>query len=393
MNIGVNRKDVIWSYLSVITSFVASVITLPIIIYFLEGDILGLWYVFASLGSVTILFDFGFTVTFARNITYCWSGAKRLSKQGVSDDVSTETDFVMMRDILYTCKRIYLVIAGLAFLLLVTVGTFYILHISRGITGYTHIIAWIVYAFAAFLNLYYNYFDSFLRGVGAVQKANQNRVFARIAQLVVMVVLLFLGVGILGLSIAYLVFGVVFRMLGKNAFYKYQGIGEKLKEVTEPVQNSVIKKTFQTIWFNAWRDGVVSLSSYLSGQATVILCSLYLSLTDTGIYSIGMQIANVVLMLSSTLYVTYQPSLQSNWIKRNIPEVKRIMTLIERVFILSFVAGVILVVTIGLPILRYIKPDVIIGVPVLLGLFLGQFLIGYRDCFTSFFWVTCKTLC
>ena len=385
MIVDVNKRDIIWSYLSVITSFAASVITLPIIIYFLDGDILGLWYVFAAIGSITILFDFGFTVTFARNITYCWSGAKRLSKQGVSEEVSSETDFVMMRDILFTCKRIYLVIASIALVLLSTVGSLYIIHISKAIPGYTHIFAWLIYALAAFLNLYYNYFDSFLRGVGAVQRANQNRVYARVAQLIVMVVLLSLGSGILGLSIAYLVFGVVFRILGKSSFYNYQGIGEKLKTIQEPIRKHVIKDTFNTIWFNAWRDGVVSLSAYLSGQATVLLCSLYLSLTETGIYSIGMQIASVVLMLSSTLYVTYQPSLQSNLVQGNYTEVRRIMNLIKRVYILSFALGVLLVVTIGLPILRFIKPDVIIGVPVLMGLFLGQFMLGYRDCFTSYF--------
>lgn len=385
MNVGVNKSDVIWSYLGVITSFVASVITLPIIIYFLDGDIFGLWYVFASIGSITVLFDFGFTVTFARNITYCWSGAKKLSKVGVSEEVSSETDFTMMRDILHTCKRIYLIISTVALVLLTSVGTVYILHVSKFISGNEHIIAWLIYAFAAFLNLYYNYFDSFLRGVGAVKQANQNRVYARATQLILMVVLLISGLEILGMSIAYLVFGVVFRYLGRHAFYNYQGIGDKLKAVKEPVDKNVIKNTFQTIWFNAWRDGVVSLSAYLSGQATVLLCSMYFSLVETGIYSIGMQIANVVTMLSSTLYFTYQPSLQSNWVKGNLIEVNRIMNLIERVFVFFFLLGVILVVTIGLPMLRFIKPEVIIGVPVLMGLFLGQFMLGFRDCFTSYF--------
>lgn len=385
MQVGVKKGDVIWSYLSVITTFVASVITLPIIIYYLDGDMLGLWYVFSSLGSITILFDFGFTVTFSRSITYCWSGAKKLTKIGVSDSVSSETDFEMMRNILYTCKRIYLIIALTAFVLLISVGTYYIFYISREISGYTHILSWLIYAIGAFLNLYYNYFDSFLRGVGAVKQANQNRVYARVAQLVVMLILLMSGLGLLGLSIAYLVFGVVFRVLGRSSFYSYQNIGEQLKKVQTPIQKSVFKEMFLTIWFNAWRDGVVSLSIYLSGQATVLLCSLYLSLTETGIYSIGMQIANVVAMLSSALYVTYQPSIQSNWVRGDIREVSRIMSLIVKVFIFSFIAGAIVVTTLGIPILKYIKPDVIIEIPILIGLFISQFMIRYRDCYTSFF--------
>ena len=39
----------------------------------------------------------------------------------------------------------------------------------------------------------------------------------------------------------------------------------------------------------------------------------------------------------------------------------------------------------GLPILRLIKPDVIVSVPVMIGIFFNLFIIGFRDCFTSYF--------
>ena len=368
-----------------IVSFTASVITLPIVIYFLDGDLLGLWYVFGSVGGITILFDFGFTVTFARNITYCWSGARKLEKTGTSRAVENEPDFEMMRDVLFTCRRVYLIISLAAYILLLSVGTFYIIHISSSIRGCTHIIAWVIFSTGAFLNLYYNYYDSFLRGVGAVKQANQNRVYARLAQLTTMIVLLFAGCGILGLSIANFIFGVVFRFLGKSSFYKYKGIGERLSKVSTPIDKVVIKRYFTTIWYNAWRDGVVALSVYLFGQASVILCSLYLSLTETGMYSIGLQIANVVQALSTTLYVTYQPSLQSNWVQGNKNEVKRLMLRIIKVYIASYFVGVIGVITVGIPLLRLIKPDVIVSTPLMLGIFASYFILGYRDSFTSYF--------
>lgn len=385
MDVKINRSDIIWSYLGVIVSFTASVITLPVVIYFLDGELLGLWYVFGSVGGITILFDFGFTVTFARNITYCWSGARKLEKTGTSGVVELEPDFEMMRDVLYTCKRVYLIISLTAYLLLLTIGTGYIIHISSTIPGYTHIIAWIIFSTGAFLNLYYNYYDSFLRGVGAIKQANQNRVYARLIQLITMIVLLLAGCGILGLSIANFLFGIVFRFLGKNSFFKYKGIGEQLAKVKTPIDNGKIKQYFTTIWYNAWRDGVVALSVYLFGQASVILCSLYLSLTETGMYSIGLQIANVVQALSTTLYVTYQPSLQSNWVKGNKTGVKRLMLRIIKVFIASYLVCVVGVIFIGIPLLKLIKPDVIISIPLMLGIFVSYFILGYRDSFTSYF--------
>lgn len=385
MDVKVDRSDVIWSYLGVLVSFTTSVITMPIVIYFLDSEAIGLWYVFASIGGITILFDFGFTVTFARNITYCWSGASKLKKVGVAEILSKEPDFRMMKDILTTCKRIYLIISLSAFLLLLTVGTYYIISISHTITGYSHIVAWIIYAFGAFLNLYYNYYDSFLRGVGAVKQANQNRVYARFIQLFAMLLLLFWGYGILGLSLAYLLFGIVFRFLGKHYFYSYNNIGENLNNIKGPTRKSTINTLFKTIWYNAWRDGLVSLSVYLSGQATVILCSLYLTLTETGVYSIGVQIANVVGSLAATLYVTYQPSLQSYWVKGNISEVRKIMAVILEVFFASYIVGVLGVLFVGLPILRLVKPEVVMSISLMIGLFVGQFIMRFRDCFSSYF--------
>jgi len=385
MAVNIDKGDIIWSYLGVIVSFTSSVISLPIVIHFLDGDMLGLWYVFGSVGAITILFDFGFTVTFARNITYCWSGAAKLEKSGVTQNVTKEPDFKMMRDVLFTCKRIYLIISLACFALLLTGGTVYIIHISSEIPGYTHVIAWIIFSLSAFLNLYYNYYDSFLRGVGAVKQANINRVCARMVQLLFMIVFLVLGWGILGLSIAGLLFGVVFRYMGKHYFYKYQGIGEKLDAVLDPIIPAVIKDLFMTVWYNAWRDGVVSLSVYLSGQASVILCSLYLSLTETGIYSIGFQIANVVLAFAGTLYTTYQPAIQSNWIKGDLEEVRRIMIRIVSVYIVTYLVGAIGILVVGLPILKLIKPEVIVSIAVMIGIFFYLFIIGFRDCFTSYF--------
>lgn len=385
MDVQVNKSDVIWSYLGIIFSFVVSVITLPIVVYFLDGDMLGLWYVFLSIGSITLLFDFGFTVTFARNITYCWSGASRLEKKGLSEGELKEPDYYLMRNILYTCKRIYFVIAFSALFLMLTIGTAYIIYISSSISGFSHIVAWIIYALAAFLNLYYNYYDSFLRGVGAIKRANQNRVYARSFQLILLLLLLIVGYGIIGLSIAYLSFGIVFRFLGRRYFYSYQGIGDRLLNIKDPININEIKNLFKTIWYNAWRDGIVSLSLYLSGQASVILCSLYLTLTETGAYSIGVQIASVVCTLSATLFGTYQPAIQSNWVKHNVGEVRRIMCLIVIVYTLSFVIGGCLVVVIGLPILRLIRPEVVISISLMLGILASQFILQFRNCYTSYF--------
>ena len=346
---------------------------------------LGLWYVFVSIGAIAILFDFGFGVTFARNITYCWSGADKLQKVDVSFAENNEPDYLLMKKVLRACKVVYLRLSASALFLLLTAGLVYIIYVSRHIDGFEHLIAWVVFSIAVFLNLYYGYYASFLRGVGAVGEANKNTVIARAAQILLTVVLLMLGLGIIGVCIAYLAYGTLFRVLGKWKFYRYQHIGERLGEVKQIILRSDVQPLVRIVWHNAWRDGVISLSNYLSNQATVIICSLYLTLADTGVYSIGVQIAMAIAAISGTFYMASQPQLQSAYITHDVEKTRETMSVIVVSLVVLFILGVITVVTIFLPLLRMVKPDAIVSVPILLGLCVYHLILQFRNCYTSYF--------
>ena len=385
MEVKLTKIDVIWSYIGTILSMGANLLMLPVIIFYLDAEMLGLWYVFVSLGAIAALFDFGFAVTFARNITYCWSGADKLQKVDVSYAENNEPDYLLMKKVLRACKVVYLRLSASALFLLLTAGLVYIIYVSRHIDGFEHLIAWVVFAIAVFLNLYYGYYASFLRGVGAVGEANKNTVIARAAQILLTVILLMLGLGIIGVCIAYLAYGTLFRVLGKWKFYRYQHIGESLGEVKQIISKSDVQPLVGIVWHNAWRDGVISLSNYLSNQATVIICSLYLSLAETGVYSIGVQIAMAIAAISGTFYLASQPQLQSAYITHNVEKTRETMSVIVVSLVVLFILGVITVVTIFLPLLRMVKPDAIVSVPILLGLCAYHLILQFRNCYTSYF--------
>lgn len=83
MQINTQKKDIIWNYLGIFFSLGSQVIWLPVLIHYLPPDILGLWYVFVSIGGMVELLDSGFTPTLSHCMTYAWSGAMDLKKQGV----------------------------------------------------------------------------------------------------------------------------------------------------------------------------------------------------------------------------------------------------------------------------------------------------------------------
>lgn len=385
MKINLMKKDIIWSYIGTILSMGANLLMLPFLMYFLTDDMLGLWYIFTSIGAIATLFDFGFGVTFARNITYAWAGVRELKREGVTFAYNSEPDYKLMKRVLSTCKVIYGLIASIALFLLLSLGTGYIVYVSREISGNTHIISWVIYSIAVFLNLYYGYYTSFLRGVGDVAQANKNTVWARLVQIILMVLLLIMGCGLIGACVAYLAYGTLFRLLGKYYFYKYKEIGQKLDKIEERPSRIEIKEMFHIVWHNAWRDGAISVCNYLCNQASTLICSAYLSLTETGVYSIGVQIASAIATIAGTLYNTYQPELQAAYITYNKDKLRKTMSMIVTSFGYLFLFGTIGFCTVGIPLFKLIKPSAVVSIPVLLGLCLYQFVLKYRNCYTSYF--------
>lgn len=384
MKINVTKGDVIWNYIGTIINLCGNFMILPFLLYYLDGDMYGLWNVFLSVGGIVALFDFGFNATFARNITYCWSGAKSLHKQTVEHSEDRLTDYDLFKKILITCQRIYFIISITAFIILLVAGTAYISYIGRNVSGIQYIVAWFIYATAVFLNLYYGYYDSFLRGIGAIAEVNRIKIAARFIQIVLVIILLAMKWGIIGASTAYLVYGLSIRLMSKRTFNNYDGIKDKVSSKSSKIEKNELKELFLTIWYNAWREGLVSLANYLSNQATVFISSIYLSLSETGIYSLSVQLTQAVVMIASALYGVYQPTLQAAYVERNSEKIKNSMSAILISYIIAAILGFVFLYIIAVPAIRFIKPSATLNPIVILGVGVYQVILKFRNCYTSY---------
>lgn len=384
MKIKVTKKDVIWNYLGIFMSMGSNFLLLPFMIYFLDSNSLGLWYVYLSIGGIVTLFDFGFNPTIARNVAYSWSGAKQLNKTDVTFTENLEPNIGLLKKVILTCKRIYLIISLTALLILLTMGTLYVLRISEELSGNSHIIAWFIYSIAIFLNLYYGYYTTCLRGVGAISKINIANIISRSIQIFISIALLFFGFGLIAVSLAYLANGIIFRIISKRYFYRFENIGQRIKNDNTQISFKDIKETFNLVWYNAWRDGIVSLSTYLSNQASVLVCSMYLTLTETGVYSISIQLITAIASISGALYTAFQPSLQAAYINNNIAKSKILMSTAMTIYHVVYWIGVTGLVTFGIPILLLIRPNIEFNIPILLAIALYMFLLQHHSYYASF---------
>jgi hypothetical protein len=385
VKISISKKDVIWNYCGIIMTLGANLFLLPLVLNCLADGELGLWYTFSAVGNIAILFDFGFKSTMARNITYAWCGAKNLKKSGrLCIEYNSGANFKLLNQVIEASKRIYFVIAFLAVFFLITVGSVYIFHVSEDLLWKQVFPSWVVYSLGIFFNLYYGYFNALLSGIGAVAEINKSTVLARAAQFVFSAILLVLGFGILSVSIAYLVYGIVFRGMARYYLHHYNNIAEIMKRYEGRVSKQEIVHIFQIVWHNAWRDGVISFTTFLNSQATTLLCSAFLSLQDTASYGLSLQLVNAVASVSTAYFSAYQPKMQELYAEKNMGKSREMLSAALVVYYVLFIFASIALCTIAIPLIKFIKSDTELHVAILAVLCLYMFLYKNHTLFASY---------
>lgn len=379
-NIKINRWDLIWSYIGSFLKLSINIILLPIILHYLSEEDLGMWYVFASIGQLAILLDFGFASSLSRNIAYVWSGADKLMTENISLVVCDRVNVPFFKQVLTTCRCVYLLIALIALFLMLSCGLPYIVSLTNADNVY---LAWIIYSFGIFLNILYSYYTSFLRGVGAIAENNKAATISKVLQLVFTIVLLACGLGLVGITIAYFFSGIVTRLASRYYFYKYNNIKEMLAEVNVKVRLRDCIELFKAIWHNASKEGLVTVSNYLSTQANILICSSVLGLASSGFYGLSIQIATLVSNMSSILFSSYQAVLQEDAVTNNIEHSKKIFSTAYVTYVIVFIV-LALCVCISMPVIQYLKPLMEINMLIFMCIMLNFFIHQSYHLFASF---------
>lgn len=357
MSIQTKKSDIIWNYIGTIVSMASGFILLPLLMRFLSGDELGLWYVYLAVANLAMMFEFGFTPTFSRNIVYVISGARRLTATG-RDPYSFKKgiDWHLLNIIIRTSKLIYAAVSLLAMILLSTIGSAYISYITRNISGGSHWVSWVLFCISIVLNLYFLYSLTILRGYGDVAGENQAKTISKSGQIIISGILLFCGFGLLGASIGYLVNSLLLRGYCLIRMRRHRNIEIGRRSNKTPVSFNEIRSVVLTISHLTWRDGIVQFAIYISTQATSIICSLFLSLEQTGNYSVLLQLANAATNFAAAYPRSFFPAIQSSFAENNIEEEKNIISKGFVAYWFLYFLGVLGICIVILPLLPIIKP-------------------------------------
>ncbi len=392
MRITVDKKDALWGYISTTLSMSINFIMLPFILLYLSEDEIGMYYIFGSLSTLITFFDFGFNPSFARSISYAWSGVEFIDKEGGSLSYAEEPNYLLLKKLVVTCRVFYFFLAILALFVMGTIGTAYVKHVSPEYSRNLFIIPWLIYVIAMFINLLYDYFSALLRGVGAVKYVNISMVLGRLIQICMCITTLMLGLGLAGVAMAYLAYGIVFRLSAKSFFNRYKEIRGKLENIDYKTKYSDIKKLILTLWPNTWKEGIVTLANYIANQGTTIICSLFFNLYQTGLYSLTNQLVQAIATIAYALYNTYQPALQSAYANHDKKRQKKLFSIVIVSYVFIFVFGMIGLIVLGKPLIRIIKPEYELSISVVIGVGIYQFILKYRNCYATYFSTTNRVI-
>lgn len=384
MKVKISRRDNIWNILGIALSMGANFIVLPFILMHLSDDDVAIYYIFLSLSSIATLFDFGFSPSIARNLNYAYSGASDLQKNGAYGEKNEDPNFGLMKKIIITCKILYFAIGLVALIIGSSAGTFYVYKITSASFTDNYLYPWLIYLVAIFLNIVFSYYNVFLRGVGAVTKINIATIISRVVQVSICILLLYLNMGLLGVAIAYLLYGFLFRMISSILFNKHNNIGKILKNEKDKYAKSDFFAIMSKMWPNAWKDGLVTLSNYLVNQAVILIAPLFLSLTLTGIFSLATQLITAVATIASAVLNAYQPQLQSAFVNDDKDSQKRTLSLCIVAYFLLYAIVLVGLIFAGLPIIKLIKPSYEMDYLVLLSIGATLFILYYRNLFCSY---------
>lgn len=356
----VKKADVLWSYVGTFISMASSFILLPFLVRYLTGDELGLWYVFVAIANLSVLFEFGFDPTFARNIVYVLSGARNLGEIGdTSKQDSDNVDWHLLNVVIKSSKILFGLIAVAVVALLLIFGSAYVYQISREIYSFSICASWLLFCASIFLNLYFLWSLTVLRGYGDIEAENKARTFSKLLQLMSSAFFLIQGWGLFGASLGYLVNSISIRLLALIYLRRHRQIEDARSSDKKKVAPGEIADVLRAVSNISVRDGIVSFSNYGATQAVSIICSAFLDLTATGIFSISVQIASAIVTFASSYARTFLPMVQHYVVLSDIGSMRKLVSKGVVAYWVIFIFAMFAAVLTCPPLLEMVKPEAV----------------------------------
>ena len=333
----IGKKEIAWSYAGTAFMIGAGVILLPFILNKMPQETVGIWNIFQTITALVLLLDFGFRPTFARNISYIFSGVKTLQRDGVQHTTSdAEVDYGLLKGSLIAMRRFYQWMALAVFGLLATVGTAYFYYILQKYSGDRQdaMIAWLLLIGINCYNLYTFYYDALLTGKGYIRQSQQINIFGQAIYVGLAIGLIYAGFGLTAIVGSQLISTIIRRVLTYRVFFT-----EELKAKLDDAAAQEPKRILSAITPNAIKIGLTQAGGFLVNKSSVLIGSAFLTLEEVACYGITLQVMDILARCATVFYQSYLPKLAQCRTENNLAGLRRYYLLCTGSLIAVYAAG------------------------------------------------------
>lgn len=355
VEIKLDKKDVIWSYLAQFLSIGTGIITLPFILNKLSAEEIGFNYILITVGSVITLVDLGFAPQFARNFTYIFSGAQELKKEGIGK-VGKGINYHLLAYLLKTARYIYGLLAVLALILLLIIGTPYVYRTTNEFTAVPNALeVWVIYSFGILFQVFYSYYFSMLLGAGKIKEQKYALIGNKLTYIIILISGLYFGFGLLSVAVAQFVSPFFGRIVSYHYFYS-----PSLRTILSTYKTTEREKIiyiFKTLWYNAKRTAIMQIGAYAILRFSMFIAGLYLSLSEFASYGLMVQLVGICGTISVTYMQISQPKFSSLRAKGEDTRLLTNFSVALLVFYVLFILGSMIIILWGQAILNLIHAN------------------------------------
>jgi O-antigen/teichoic acid export membrane protein len=334
------KKTISISYISQLLQYCSILFVVPLILNKLPADEIGIWYLFTSVSSLISLLDFGFGPSIQRNVSYVYSGATQLKKEGYVKSINENIDPYLLKSLFYTSRKIYQTVSLLVFIVALSAGTLYLKYSLNDRFTIEIVVTWLLFILSHSLLLYYGYLLSFIKGRGSINEYNYIVVFSKIVYIIILFIFVILGYSLISLILANLCQTLVVVVIGNKVAYNTET--SKLLSQTDKFEN-----LFSILWENAKNNGIVSFGVFLLSQAGVFMSGMFLKLDEVASLGLLLNVYSMIMVMSRVYVNTSMPAISSLWIKDQKDKVLKIFLKSQLYCYLIFFTSVISLLLLG----------------------------------------------
>lgn len=340
----IGKKDMAWGVIATVLKIGAGVLLYPFVLNKLNSEQIGIWTIFTTIQMLVILLDFGFTDSFARNISYVFCGVRRLRKEGYDHiDAVVEdekVDWMLLRNVIRCMKRFYGYMALFLFIILATIGTWYLSTLVAKYSGEASDVwvSWGLLVIFMTWNLYSMYYQSLLQGRGLIAEFNKIVTVSYLSYMACAIVFVINGYGLIAVVGSQFLSIIILRLLCRVVFYK-KDVRKHLAEAEEGRESQDKREIFKAIAPNAVKVGLTGLGGIIINRSSTFIGSEFLGLAEMAMFGVTLQLIVVLGRASSVVTRVFLPKLFEWRVTEDNMHIRRMFIISTVVIVVGYLFG------------------------------------------------------